>query len=211
MNIPLDEVIYFDIVTSNPTTGAAQDADSTPTFEVFEESTDTDIGVGGNFTKRTSKTGNYRGSFTISAANGFEVGKWYNIIASATVDTIDAKSPVKNFRVVLAESIAGVVKSDTHAINGNTTAATNLSNIYSVIETGTAQAGGSNTITLRSGASSSNDYYNNQIVVLLTNTGAGQNNRIIDYVGSTRVATVATSWVTQPDNTTTYLVIGRAG
>src|SRR5690349_17101315 len=60
---PLDTVIRFDAVTHNPGTGAIADADSTPTFEVFEDATDTDIGVGGNLTKRTSKTGNYRGSF----------------------------------------------------------------------------------------------------------------------------------------------------
>lgn len=112
MNIPLDEVIYFDCITTHPTTGAATDADSTPTFEVFEEATDTDIGVGGNLTKRTSKTGNYRGSFTLSAANGFEVGKWYNVIGSATVNSIAGKAVLKNFRVVAAEAIAGKPKVD---------------------------------------------------------------------------------------------------
>ena len=71
MDIPLDEVVYFDAISSS-STGAAADADSTPSFEVFEEGTDTDIGVGGSMTKRTSKTGDYRGSFTASAANGFD-------------------------------------------------------------------------------------------------------------------------------------------
>ena len=52
--IPLDEVFHFDVITSSPTTGAATDADSIPTFAVYEESTDTDIGVGGNMTKRLS-------------------------------------------------------------------------------------------------------------------------------------------------------------
>lgn len=108
MNVPLDEVMFFDVVTSNPATGAASDADSTPTFAVYEESTDTDIGVGGNLTKRTSKTGNYRGTFTLSAANGFEVGKWYSIIASATVNSVAGKGVVRNFRVVATESTVGV-------------------------------------------------------------------------------------------------------
>ena len=107
MNIPLDEVIFFDCITTHPTTGAATDADSTPTFAVYEESTDTDIGVGGNLTKRTSLTGNYRGTFTLSAANGFEVGKWYSIIGSATVNSIAGKAVLKNFRVVAAEHTAG--------------------------------------------------------------------------------------------------------
>lgn len=107
MNIPLDEVIYFDAITSTPSTGAAVDADSTPTFAVYEESTDTDIGVGGNMTKRTSLTGNYRGTFTLSAANGFEVGRWYSVVASATVGSVAGKAVVKNFRVVAAEVTAG--------------------------------------------------------------------------------------------------------
>jgi hypothetical protein len=98
MNIPLDEVIFFDCITTHPTTGAATDADSTPTFAVYEEATDTDIGVGGNLTKRASLTGNYRGTFTLSAANGFEVGKWYSIIGSATVNAIAGKGVLKNSR-----------------------------------------------------------------------------------------------------------------
>lgn len=108
MRVPIDEVVYFDAITSNPTTGAAADADSTPTFAVYEEATDTDIGVGGNLTKRTSLTGNYRGSFTASAANGFEAGKWYSVIVSATVSTVAGKARVMHFYCVPAEVAAGV-------------------------------------------------------------------------------------------------------
>lgn len=118
MDIPLDEVIYFDAITSRFDTGAATDADSTPTFEVFEEATDTDIGVGGNLTKRTSKTGNYRGSFTASAANGFEVGKWYSVIGSATVNSVAGKGVLKTFRIVAAEAIAGKPKVDVDGLLG---------------------------------------------------------------------------------------------
>jgi len=106
--VPIDEVVTFDVVTHNPATGAVSDADSPPTFEVFEDTTDTDVGVGGNLTKRTSKTGNYRGSFTASAANGFEAGKWYSVIASATVNAIAAKTVAKSFMCVPAETSAGV-------------------------------------------------------------------------------------------------------
>src|SRR5262245_53623492 len=126
MDVPLDEVVYFDAVTHNPTTGAVSDADSTPSFEVFEESTDTDIGVGGNLTKRTSKTGNYRGSFTASAANGFEVGKWYSVIGSATVNAVAGKGVLHKFRIVAAESITGYPKTDLHALKGDAQSATDL-------------------------------------------------------------------------------------
>lgn len=115
MDIPLDEVIYVEAIASS-STGAAADADSTPTFAVYEEATDTDIGVGGNMTKRTSLTGDYRASFTASAANGFELGKWYAVIGSATISGVAAKGVLKTFRIVAAEATAGYPKTDVNAI-----------------------------------------------------------------------------------------------
>ena len=50
-----------------------------------------------------------------------------------------------------------------------------------------------------------------QVIFILSGTGAGQTNRITAYDGSTKVATVGTAWVTQPDNTSVYLVLGRVG
>lgn len=116
--IPIDEVVHFDVCTHDPATGAITDADATPTFDVYEEATDTGLLGATNFTKRTSLTGNYRGTFTASAANGFEAGKWYNVIASAAVNSIAAKTAVLTFRCAPAESSAGVPKGDTSHWNG---------------------------------------------------------------------------------------------
>ena len=126
MNIPLGQVVTFDVITSNPSTGAVSDADSTPTFAVYEETTDTDIGVGGNLTKRTSLTGNYRGQFTASGANGFEAGKFYNVIASATVNSVAGKARALWFRCTLAENTAGVLPVDTVRVNNTTQTARDL-------------------------------------------------------------------------------------
>lgn len=71
---------------------------------------------------------------------------------------------------------------------------------------GTAQAGASGTITLASGASSVDDFYNGTIVTIVGGTGVGQSRFIPDYVGSTRVASVRPNWVTTPDNTSTYVI-----
>jgi hypothetical protein len=117
VNIPLDEVLHFDAITSDAT-GAVTDADSTPTWSIFEEATDTPILENQNFTKRTSLTGNYRGSATLSTANGFEVGKWYSVIGTAIVSTITGKAVVHKFRVVAAESAAGVPKVDVSHFGG---------------------------------------------------------------------------------------------
>jgi hypothetical protein len=299
MEIPLGEVVHFDVITSNPTTGAAADADSTPTFAVYEESTDTDIGVGGNLTKRTSLTGNYRGSFTASTGNGFEAGKWYSVIASATVSTVAGKVRALMFRAVAAETSAGTPTADMTHLNGAKTDGTPAANsrpklwlsgmdisntngagieittpngnaifassdtecvwfessasaalelqgstygifcaananpnpggaafvfsnvdtsrppiissldfpaVFNAVRYNKAQAGGATTITLDSSASATNDLYNGHWISLYYGTGAGQTRRITDYVGSTKVATVDSAWVTNPSSDTIFAV-----
>lgn len=73
-------------------------------------------------------------------------------------------------------------------------------------EAGTAQAGAATSITLRSGASATNKYYAGQTVEIISGTGAGQSRTIVYYVGSTKVATIAGSWQTNPDNTSVYAI-----
>ncbi len=74
------------------------------------------------------------------------------------------------------------------------------------IRSGTAQAGGSTSITLDSGASSSNNFYNNDLIYITSGTGAGQSRFITAYNGTTKVATV-TAWVTNPDNTSQFAIL----
>ncbi len=71
---------------------------------------------------------------------------------------------------------------------------------------GTAQAGGSNTITLNTAASSTNGAYNTQYIFITGGAGSGQSNVISSYAGETRVATVAKAWATKPDSTSTFRV-----
>jgi hypothetical protein len=78
------------------------------------------------------------------------------------------------------------------------------------LESGTAQAGGASTITLRSGASATDSLYRGEQVEIYGGTGAGQARVITAYVGSTKVATVDEAWTTQPDNTSTYRLIHRS-
>lgn len=237
MDIPIDEVVFFDAISSG-STGVAVDADSTPTFAVYEESTDTDIGVGGNMTKRTSLTGNYRCTFTCSLANGFEVGKWYSVIGSATIGGIACKGIIKNFRAVAAELAAGFPLVDAAKWLGTTIpapvnagyVATDMGQALpsapvanSVGEAlfmsdiqggrfGTAQAGSSSTITLDAGASSTDDRYKNYQVFLYGGTGGGirgtgQQRTITAYNGTTKVATVDQPWGTNPDSTTKFMLV----
>lgn len=72
--------------------------------------------------------------------------------------------------------------------------------------TGTAQAGAAGTITLDAGASATDDIYNGSLVYISAGPGAGQWRRITDYVGTTKVATIAPNWTVQPTNASTYIV-----
>jgi hypothetical protein len=71
-------------------------------------------------------------------------------------------------------------------------------------DTGTAQAGASATITLKSGSSGTNDYYNDLTITLTGGPGNGDVRIISDYVGSSKVATVSAAWTTNPTSSTTY-------
>ena len=88
------------------------------------------------------------------------------------------------------------------AVSGNIT----LTTTSSKHDSGTAQAGASTTITLKSSSSSVDDYYNGLSITITGGTGAGQIRIIEDYVGSTKVVTVDRAWTTTPDNTSTYSI-----
>lgn len=165
---------------------------------------------------RTYNTGLW--TYALTTVSGFTTGNIYIY----SVNNVNATPPIieREFQYGSAEGdllvTAGAtgqayLQDNVVQIAGSTTAGTNLSNTYAAFETGTAQSGGASTITLRSGASSVNDIYKDQVIFLLSGTGSPQTNRISSYVGSSKVATVETAWVTQPDNTSVYLVVGRIG
>ena len=68
----------------------------------------------------------------------------------------------------------------------------------------------SHTLTLPSNASSTNDFYNNQVIEVLTGVGAGQKRTITDYNGSTKVATLRSNFIDHPLPASTYSISGRA-
>lgn len=71
---------------------------------------------------------------------------------------------------------------------------------------GTAQAGSATTITLDAGASATDQAYRGMIVRLTGGTGQAQIREIVDYVGTTKVATVSANWSVNPDATTGFRV-----
>lgn len=104
----IDDLVTFSVTTHTASTGAATDADSVPSYRVYEDETGTAI-LTGNMAKLddANTTGFYSEQITLSAANGFEKGKSYNIIVSATVGGI-AGNTLRTFQLE-AEVDANVV------------------------------------------------------------------------------------------------------
>ena len=127
---------------------------------------------------------------------------------SATVRTIAAGANVKirlkkdtRLKVEYLD-VAGV----TRATDGGAIWTSQVSG-----DAGTARAGASTTITLRSGASTNNGSYVGAEIVILTGTGSGQTRTISSYNGTTKVATVNAAWSTNPNATSTYKIGGGLG
>jgi len=79
----------------------------------------------------------------------------------------------------------------------------------SLIATGTAQGGTTSTVTLDLAASVVNDFYNGYIIKFTNDAPAGirgQQHTITDYVGATKVATVAGTPSVLPIATSTYTI-----
>lgn len=70
----------------------------------------------------------------------------------------------------------------------------------------TAQGGAAQAITLDASASATDDAYNGALLEVRSGTGAGQVRLVADYTGSSKVAVVDRPWITQPDNTSVFLL-----
>jgi len=80
--------LTFSITTHDPDTGVLTDADSAPTYRIYEDETATAILNGSMAILDTSNTtGFYTELIACTVANGFEFGKSYTIYIEATVDS----------------------------------------------------------------------------------------------------------------------------
>lgn len=71
----------------------------------------------------------------------------------------------------------------------------------------TAQAGAAGTITLDASASATDDLYNGLAVLIVSGAGAGQARLILDYVGSTKVASIYPNWATNPASGSGFVIV----
>lgn len=93
------------------------------------------------------------------------------------------------------------------AVADNAVVYTDSCDASAIVHSGTAQAGGSQTITLASTASATNNIYGGSIVLLYGGTGAGQCRVCQNYNGNTKVLNVDNTWTTQPDATSQYAIL----
>lgn len=116
--VPLNLAIEFDGQVHTQTTGALVAADSTPTWAVYEQGNITPVYTG-NMTAR-STTGVYFMAGTASAANGFTVGKVYQVKMTAIVSGVTDITVLARFILVPAWTVAGAPKVDAQYFAGQT-------------------------------------------------------------------------------------------
>ena len=175
----LNDSVHLDFTTHNPTTGAVSDADSIPTVEVLEDDNDTAI-VTPTATKRTEKTGNYRLTFDVTLANGFEINRWYNVVVSATVNGVSAKSVIASFRVESDKKIVGAVVAD-----GSNTATTFKTDLSSAVT----------------------DAHKDALLKFISGTLIDQVKKISAYNGSTKFVTLSSAFTGIPSASDMFVVI----
>jgi len=101
----LNAYFEYHFNTQNPGTGNDSDADSLPTYRVYEDGEDTSLATG-TAAKRddANTTGYYTVRAQIVAATGYEVGKGYNVRVQTIVGGVTRSMVVGQFRVVPADT-----------------------------------------------------------------------------------------------------------
>lgn len=170
--------IVRDFVTSNPSSGNLQNADLTPTCDVYQHDNDTPI-LSLAVVLRTALTGHYRVTVDVTFANGFEVGGTYNVVVSATVDGISTKLVLDSFEVTAPVKTGAVVS--------------NVGNSASTFETNRTET--------------TTDYWKDTLCVFLTGTLAGQVKKVSAYDGSTKFFTVSGGFTGTPSALDTFIIV----
>ena len=113
MEVPLGDTYYFLFTTRRFSTGAPFTLAGTPALSVYEENNLTEITTGVAVTADyDSKTGLNEASVVATAANGYEVGKYYSVvITTGTVDSVSVVGEVVgHFRVMPAEDAGAGIR-----------------------------------------------------------------------------------------------------
>lgn len=226
MQVPLGDTYYLKFTTRSFSTGAPTTLAGTPVISVYEEGNLTQITAGVTLTvDYDSVTGLHDVAIVATTANGYEAGKYYSaVITTGTVGGVSVVGEtVGHFRIMAAED-AGAGIPDVNAthfadtayatalaaevdaiwdepIAGHLTAGTaGLSEALgssAIVDTTVTGTPTSTTIQLTAG-SAIDDFYNDQLLYILSGTGVGQVRVVSDYVGATKTVTVDEAFITTP-------------
>lgn len=120
--------------------------------------------------------------------------------ASWTASTITFDSiPKYAFNLIQTEPTFTITPS---AVSGNIT----IEASGATTDTGNLQAATTTSVTLKSGASSTDDIHKGMCVIMTGGTQNGQARKITAYNGTTKVATVSPAWTTAPSAGDSYKV-----
>jgi hypothetical protein len=173
-----------------------------------------------SFTFSTSASGRerFQGSFgnlenedkardyiVINTGTGEQITNYVASLSSPGTPTSEQSITISSFEGNPATSVAGITLIAT--MNVNNASPRVKVKVRVKTHTGFSQTGSSSTITLASTASTADDFYNGCKIKLINGTGSGTTTYTIsDYVGSTRIATISSTFGTIPDATTTYQI-----
>jgi len=204
--VNIGDNLVFSICTHDPDTGVLTDADSAPSYRVYEGETSAAI-LTGTMAKLddANTTGFYTESIACTAANGFENGKSYTIYIQATVDS-DTGGISYGFK-------AGRVHADATAISGSTDAADKLEASVETVVIGTVNTGNTaatqTTFVSDDITEATADHYNGRIVIWTSGNLAGLATDITDYEldGNGEGAFTVTAMVEAPANDDTFVIV----
>jgi len=207
---------YKEFVTSNPTTGAAVNADSLPTATANHNGTDD-----GSFTLTVTNIDTGRYKITGTIPSGYAAGDVLNVSVVATVSAVVGKAIVDT-QVLDAFRLADLASGTGVNLNfgsllptlpvANTVGEAMFFTDLLGERVNQAQSGGPLSIQLDSAASSDNNAYIGDSIYLYSGTGGGvrgtgQRRTIVAYDPSSKIATVNQGWDTQPDMTTRFITL----
>jgi len=178
MQFELTRTAVLDFVVTNPTTGAATAADSTPTVAVFENDSDTPI-LTPVPVARSGYTGNYRVNIECTAGNGFELGKSYNVVVTATVNNIVARGVINTFTL---RPITNQVIVQPDGGNSATQFESDLTD-------------------------ATDDHWKDAYCLFISGTLAGQVKKITAYDGTTKILSFTSGFTGTPSNGDIAVVI----
>jgi len=93
----IDDTFRQDFTVSDPSTGAAVDADADPDIEVYEDGGSSPMVSGTAANRDPAATGQYTFSDILATVDGYEVGKIYTVYALATVGGVLGKTVIATF------------------------------------------------------------------------------------------------------------------